>query len=173
MKRRLTSSIFGVLCLVLGAVEKAPAQGVSLPVPPQAREVRNVSPDGAWLQTSYIVDALYPDISVAQFYQEKVNAPWLPCFEDIPEWESFGDVANGNNRFVHRLLMYWADKDERKLLMVVIQYFSPGSTFQHAPENSTQYVSLAEYSRDNIEQSIEELGLECAPAPDAIKQEGG
>ena len=161
MKGRSITYTFCVLFFVLGTVNEAPARGVSLPVPAQANEIRNMEPEGAWLQTSYVVDAQYPDASVAQFYAKNIKAPWVACFANIPEWESFGDIANGNNRFVHQRLMYWVNKEEGKLLMVGMQYYSPGSAFRSEPVNTTQYVTVAEYPQRDVEQAIKVLGLEC------------
>jgi hypothetical protein len=160
MNRRTIALVFASL-FVLGATPCFAAEGVALPLPPQAKEVRNMNPEGAWLQTSYVVEAKYPDAFVAQFYLSNVKAPWSQCFAEIPKWDSFGDVSNGNNRYVHQILMHWINRKERKLLLVAMRYYSTGSETRCEPENSSQYVAVAEYPEQDIEQAIELLKLKC------------
>lgn len=96
-------------------------EGITLPLPPEAKEVKSMKPEGAWLQTNYIIEAKYPDISVAEFYLANVKIPWNQCFVGVPEWQSFSDISNGNNRFVHQILMRWVNRKERKLLEAVLK----------------------------------------------------
>jgi hypothetical protein len=160
MNRRIFVAI-SVLVLGLNAVPSVAADGVALPLPPKAKEVKHIKVDGGWLQTSYVVEEKYPDASVAQFYTSNIKTPWSRCFVGIPRWESFGDVSNGNNRFVHQRLMHWINRNEKKLLIVAMHYYSLGTETRSEPDTSSQYVTVAEYSEQDIEKAAELLKLKC------------
>ena len=149
-----------VLALALTIASSYAADGVALPLPANAKEVWHT--DGDWLQTSYVIEAKYPDDSVAQFYISNVKTPWVRCFVGIKKWESFGDVSNNNNRFVHQRLMHWINRKEKKLLMVAMHYYSPGTETRCEPDNSSQYVTVAEYPGQDIGKTIEFLKLKCS-----------
>jgi len=154
-----TTVTVSVFALALTIASSSAADGVALPLPNNAKDVWHTG--GDWLQTSYIVEAKYPDVSVAQFYISNVKTPWVRCFVGIKKWESFSDVSNNNNRFVHQRLMHWINRKERKMLMVAMHYYSPGTKTRSEPDNSTQYVTVAEYQEEDIEQSVELLKLKC------------
>ena len=136
-------------------------ESIDLPLPPGAKEIKHLKPEGAWLQTNYVIEAKYPDNSVAEFYLSNIKAPWSQCFIGIPEWQSLEDISNSNNRFVYQRLMYWINRKERKLLVVGMFYYSPGHESNHDPDNKTQRVVVAEYPTQDIDQITELMKLKC------------
>lgn len=154
----VTFILVGVALATLGCER---TEGVPLPLPAEAKEVRHISFHGGdAVQTSYIVDAAYPDQFVGKFYFENIKTPWIKCFERIPDWSSFGDSSNGKNRFVHQVLMHWINREENKLLLAALRYYSPGTKYRKVPEDSVQYVSVVQYEQDP-EEAIKWLKLKC------------
>jgi len=159
MIRNLISAL--VLCVAVTVLGCEKTEGVPLPLPAKAKEVKHFPFEGGGaIQTNYLVDVAYPDLSVGQFYFENVKTPWIKCFEQIPTWDSFGDSSNGKNRFVHQVLMHWINREEKKLLLVTLHYYSSGTEYRKTPENAVQYVSVVQYEQDP-EEAIKWLKLKC------------
>lgn len=153
---------FTIVFIVIAAQGASETDGAPFPLPNKAKEVwHHQFGGGDARQTSYIVDASYPDSSVGQFYLEKVKSPWVRCFEAIPKWDSFGDSSKGKARFVHQILMHWINRREKKSLLVALHYYSPGTSYREYPENTTQYVTVVEYAGQDPEETVKWLNLKC------------
>ena len=129
-----------------------------------ASDAKNLQKDilgkGSAHQTSYTLNAVYPDTSVATLYFDQIKHPWAPCFDQI-KWDSFGDISSKPDTFVHHLLLHWVNYDKERLLLLNISYTSKGSAHRKIPDNTLQTVNLVEYKQTDLKANISRLGLEC------------
>ena len=128
---------------------------------PDAEHVKEFNTGyGAARQQHYIVEAVYPDEKVLEFYSNNIGPPWAACdYKD--EWKSFEDAAKEAPVFVHQFLRYWANYETGRLLMLAVRYESECDEYCEVPDNTKQNVYLVEYREDDIADTVSRLKLVC------------
>lgn len=115
---------------------------------------------GAGKERYFVVEAVYPDKRVSEFYSEKIGPPWVACnFKD--EWESFGSATKEAQIFVHQFLRYWVNYESGRILMLAVRYESEGGEYCEVPDNAKQNVYLVEYKESDIAEAVSRLKLVC------------
>ena len=155
--RRLSATIFLAI-----AASAAAAPKLMFPIPTGA-----VTPDhvvispGASEQDHFWLNEEYPGTSAVEHYR-KVFAGWRPCPGRHVGWETFGDRASGDDRFIHRQLHHWVNKANDTAVALVVQYSSKGSTYRISPDSNKQFVALIRITQKDASKTLAEMGAICA-----------
>ena len=111
-------------------------------------------------QQHYIVEAVYPDKKVLEFYTNNIGPPWAACdYKD--EWKSFEEAVKEALVFVHQFLRYWANFETGRLLMLAVRYESECDEHCEVPDNTKQNVYLVEYREGDMTDTVSRLELVC------------
>ncbi len=148
--------------LTAGCSKSEPVDWLVLPVHPEAREVREVTFEGNFgHQVYYFVDRPYPYDGVIEHYAKSVPNDWVGCKGGFDAWDGYGDVANGNDLYIHTRGKDWVHFPKGRLLKICVRYQSEGHAYRKIPDNSRQDVFVVEYREDNIKEQIKRLSLNC------------
>lgn len=115
---------------------------------------------GSAKQQHYVIEAVYPDKQVLEFYSKNIGPPWVACeFKD--EWMSFEDATKNAPIFVHQSLRYWVNFETERLLMLAVRYESESGEYREIPDNTKQNVYLVENREGDISDALSRLKLVC------------
>lgn len=158
---KFTSLRWMALVLIAGCSSE-PGNWTELAAHPAAKGIKtyNLKQDRA-RQTSYEIEAEYPDPAVVDFYTGQVSEPWIPCFSEV-EWQRLvNDDSEIKVITVHQVRLHWVNYEQDRLLLLGIWYESKGKQAVDVPDNSEQKVDLVEYQQTNVSEAITRLGLLC------------
>ena len=117
----------------------------------------------SYQQLFYRLNEAYPSINVLNYYKEyflKYN--WRECKNNTNEWESFIDATITPGRSVHQVIHYWIKKNESKLGIISLRYYSESRKSKSIPDNNVQNVFvLMQRGLDNLENELSRLSLDC------------
>jgi hypothetical protein len=144
----------------LGISFSAQAVSTRYPVPNGAIDPKHVTLSGGASEQDYFAIKLaYPSIAVLDHYK-RVFKGWTEC-KPRNTWESFGDISVPEPRFIHQLMWMWIDSENRKLIVLGIQYWSKGPDYRPEPDNDVQHAYLLEVKPDDARTQAEQMGTKC------------
>jgi hypothetical protein len=152
-----------VVVALFAGVASTDAAETMFPVPKAAYDVKHVVlKDVGTKQDYYKVRLAYPSMEVVEHYRALFHG-WWEC-SNKRGWESFGDLANGKNEYVHQLIYAWVAPSNDKIVTLGLRYVSPG--LESRPKSITNeqlvFVLLNE-PVENAKAETEQTGLVCAP----------
>jgi hypothetical protein len=150
--------------IVANAAVAAPTM---FPIPTGAEKPGHVvlSP-GTAEQDYFFMKAQFPETPALSHYA-KIFADWVPCKPWAPDWDGYGDAANGANRYVHHFVRYWITTDNLQAVTLLFQYQSPGTAFRRRPDNDNQFVAVIRHRVPDAKVFLAELKVECPKAPNS------
>lgn len=110
--------------------------------------------DFFWLQVPY------PSV-VALDHYSKVFANWRQCTSPDTGWISYGDSAQGANRFIHIRSHFWVSAKDDEAVTLILRYESKGSSFRKVPDNDRQFVAVIHHRIPDAGASVADLGVLC------------
>lgn len=164
MVRRSSLALF-LVCGLLAACESA-EQPTQLDTPSGASDIKETRiTDSNAHQTSFVLHARYPASPALAHYSKLLGKPWVRC-DWIPQWQGFLDGTASPLRTVHQYAYVWVNAAARRTIVVAARYYSAESS-SHEPDNELQQVMVIEYFKQDIQQEISRLKLQC-PTSNAL-----
>jgi hypothetical protein len=151
----------------LVVVSIAMAAQTMFPIPSDAEKAGHVvlSP-GTAEQDYFFIKAQFPETPALPHYA-KIFADWVPCKPSSPDWDGYGDAANGANRYTHNFVRYWITADNRQAVTLLFQYYSPGTASRRRPDNDNQFVAVIRHLVPDAKAFLAELKVDCSKAPNS------
>jgi hypothetical protein len=150
------------MILVPGPARSAPTM---FPLPPGAERPGHVvlhpsiaEQDFFWMKVPY------PSTPALDHY-DRVFSKWHQCSSPDPGWVSYGDLADGANRFLHNFVRYWISPQNDMAVTVLLRYESQGIAYRERPDNDEQFVAVIRHRVANAAAFLADLKVTCPPAP--------
>jgi hypothetical protein len=116
-------------------------------------------------QDHFSLNERFPGTSAIEHYRG-LFAAWRPCTWATAGWSSFGDLSQGDKRFIHQFARHWVNRANDTAVTVVLRYTSAGAQQREVPDNERQTVVVIRVTAPDAAKQMAELGARCAaPQP--------
>ena len=139
----------------------AAAATTMFPVPKAAiHPGHHVIAPGIAEQDHFWLKEAFPSSSAIDHY-DRIFAKWQRCRSRDDGWDSFGDLAKGEQRYVHQRLRYWVNAANDTAVTLALVYNSKGTQSRPVPENDDQFVVLVRHMQPNASKLLSDVGAKC------------
>ena len=158
-----------LLCILI-ALLSAQAAGASdkktmFPVPPGAEMPAHVVLSPRIAEQDYFwMKAEYPATPALEHYA-KLFASWRQCGSPEKGWDGYGDLSDGQNRYLHNFARYWISPTNDRAVTVLFQYQSPGVDTRRRPENDNQFIAVIQHRVRDAAAHFASIDVRCPKAP--------
>lgn len=130
--------------------------------PPESYNIEDFTvPGSATVQASLRMDSRYPESGVIDHYSAGVSHQWLACRSASPGWRLYIDDSSGKPKVVHQLIRYWVNKEDSKMLSIIVRHYSDDGSERCVPQSDVQHaVVIVSISRE-LDHEKRLLKLQC------------
>mgnify|MGYP001454902344 CR=1 FL=1 len=112
--------------------------------PPESYNIEDFTvPGSATVQASLRMDSRYPESGVIDHYSAGVSHQWLACRSASPGWRLYIDDSSGKPKVVHQLIRYWVNKEDSKMLSIIVRHYSDDGSERCVPQSDVQHAVVA------------------------------
>ena len=160
-----------LLCILatLLAVQVAGASDKKtiFPVPTGAEKPAHVVLSPRVAEQDYFwMKAEYPATPALDHYK-KLFANWQQCGMPEKGWDGYGDMSNGQNRYLHNFVRYWISPANDRAVTVLFQYQSAGVANRKRPDNDNQFVALIQHRVSDAAAHFASIDVQCPKTPNS------
>jgi hypothetical protein len=155
------------ICAVFASSAFAASGKMMFPVPEGASKPDHVVLSPRIAEQDYFwMKAEYPGTPALDHYT-KLFAGWTPCGDPAKGWDGYGDMSDGQNRYLHNFVRYWISPANDRAVTLLMQYQSKGVEFRRRPDNDNQFVALIHHRVSDASAHFASIDVKCPKTPNS------